>query len=103
MTDAADLAARVRAGTALRRLGHGIVGHEVDTGVLAGIAQQVEEWLPEVEGAQPRSRSIDSMKRDAWAQPMEATASARSPTAWCRGMPIPWARASGSSATGTRP
>jgi acyl-coenzyme A thioesterase PaaI-like protein len=70
MTDA-DLAARIRAGTALRRLGHGIVGHELDAGVLAGIAQQVEEWLPEVEGGETRSRSIDSMKRDAWAEPMD--------------------------------
>jgi acyl-coenzyme A thioesterase PaaI-like protein len=71
MSDASDLAARVRAGTALRRLGHGLVGHEVDVDLLAGIADQVEGWLPAVEGAQPRSRSIDSMKRDAWAQPMD--------------------------------
>jgi acyl-coenzyme A thioesterase PaaI-like protein len=70
MTDA-DLTARIRAGTALRRLGHGIVGHEIDANVLDGIAQQVEDWLPVVEGGQPRSRSIESMKRDAWAEPMD--------------------------------
>jgi len=59
----ADLAARTRAAGALRRLGHGIVGHHVDPALLDDIAGQVEEWLPGLESAPPRSRQIDDMKR----------------------------------------
>src|SRR3954468_8828254 len=55
--------ARVRAATALRRLGHGIVGHDVPAAVLSKIADTVESWFPDVESAPGRSRSIELMKR----------------------------------------
>jgi acyl-coenzyme A thioesterase PaaI-like protein len=58
-----DLSARSRAAAALRRLGHGIVGHHVDTPTLATIADHVEAWLPELEAAPARSRPVDDMKR----------------------------------------
>src|SRR3954447_23815151 len=61
--DDRDMLARVRAATALRRLGHGIVGHDVPAAVLSKIAETVESWFPDVESAPRRSRSIELMKR----------------------------------------
>ena len=69
--DDQDMLARVRAATALRRLGHGLVGHEVSPSLLSTVAETVESWLPEVESGQSRSRSIESMKRDHFARPAE--------------------------------
>jgi acyl-coenzyme A thioesterase PaaI-like protein len=70
MTDP-DLEARVRAGAALRRLGHAVVGHEIDPAFLTTVAAKVEEWLPEIESGETRSRSIVNMKREAWSTPAE--------------------------------
>ena len=66
-----DLAARTRAARALRRLGHAIVGHDIEPERLEGLAADVERWLPAIEAGRPRSRSIESMTREAWAQPPE--------------------------------
>lgn len=60
---ALDLAARTEAASALRRLGHAIVGHHVDPAVLHSIAGHVHAWLPELEEAPVRSRPVDDMKR----------------------------------------
>src|SRR5438477_2115126 len=69
--DDGDMLARVRAATALRRLGHGIVGHEVPASLLTDIAEHVEAWAPEVEAGRGRSRSVGSMKRDHFSRPAE--------------------------------
>src|SRR3954452_18451538 len=61
--DDRDMLARVRAATGLRRLGHGIVGHDVPAAVLSKIADTVESWFPDVESAPRRSRSLELMKR----------------------------------------
>jgi acyl-coenzyme A thioesterase PaaI-like protein len=69
-----DMLARVRAATALRRLGHGIVGHDVPGSVLTSIAETVESWFPAVESAPGRSRSLELMKqlkRDMFERPGE--------------------------------
>ncbi len=65
------MVARVRAATALRRLGHGIVGHDVPADVLSAIADTVEAWFPDVESAPGRLRSVDSMKRHMFERPGE--------------------------------
>src|SRR5438874_13037855 len=69
--DDQDMVARVRVATALRRLGHGIVGHEIPPALLTAIAEQVETWVPEVEAGRGRSRSVESMKRDHFSRPAE--------------------------------
>ena len=66
-----EMLARVRAATALRRLGHGIVGHDVDESVLSSIADTVESWFPDVESAPGRSRSVETMKRHMFERPSE--------------------------------
>lgn len=58
-----DLAARTEAASALRRLGHAIVGHHVEPSLLQTIAGHVTAWLPELERAPTRSRPVDDMKR----------------------------------------
>lgn len=65
------MVARVRAATALRRLGHGLVGHDVDESVLSSIADTVESWFPDVESAPGRSRSVETMKRHMFERPSE--------------------------------
>lgn len=60
---APDLAARTEAASALRRLGHAIVGHHVEPALLHAIAGHVEAWLPELEKAPVRSRPVEDMKR----------------------------------------
>src|SRR5438105_12498585 len=71
--DDRDMLARVRAASALRRLGHGIVGHEVSPSLLDTLADTVESWVPEVEAGRGRSRSVESMKRDHFARPAEGS------------------------------
>jgi acyl-coenzyme A thioesterase PaaI-like protein len=66
-----DLAARSRAAAALRRLGHAIVGHHVEPALLDDIAGTVEQWLPVLDNAPPRSRPVDDMKRRLYEQPEE--------------------------------
>jgi acyl-coenzyme A thioesterase PaaI-like protein len=57
------LEARTEAATALRRLGHALVGHEVDPATLQRITRLVEDVLPVVEAGAGRSRPVDDMKR----------------------------------------
>jgi len=54
---------RVACATAIRRLGHGVVGHVVDDVLLDRIAGFVEEILPPIEQGPPRGRPADDMKR----------------------------------------
>jgi len=65
------MVARVRAATSLRRLGHAIVGHDVSADVFDSIADGVESWLPAVEAAPGRSRSVETMKQHMFEQPAE--------------------------------
>ena len=54
---------RVACATALRELGHSIVGHAVDDDVLDRITALVRDVFPDVESAALRSRPVDDMKR----------------------------------------
>ena len=65
------MVARVRAATALRRLGHAIVGHDVPASVFDSISSQVDAWLPSVEAAPGRSRSVETMKQHMFERPPE--------------------------------
>ena len=65
------MVARVRAATALRRLGHAIVGHDVPASVFDSISSQVDTWLPSVEAAPGRSRSVETMKQHMFERPSE--------------------------------
>ena len=65
------MVARVRAATALRRLGHAIVGHDVPASVFDSISSQVDTWLPSVEAAPGRSRSVETMKQHMFERPDE--------------------------------
>jgi len=67
------MVARVRAATALRRLGHAIVGHDVPADLLDSIADGVESWLPSVESAPGRSRSVETMKQHMFEKPPEGS------------------------------
>ena len=61
--DPAASAARIACATALRQLGHAIVGHDADDRVLERVSAFVADVLPDVECAAPRSRPVDDMKR----------------------------------------
>jgi len=65
--------ARVRAATALRRLGHAIVSHDVPASTFDSVASHVEEWLPSIEASPGRSRSIETMKQHAFDRPPEGS------------------------------
>ena len=65
------MVARVQAATALRRLGHAIVGHDVPASLFDSIAAAVEEWLPVIESAPGRSRSVETMKQHMFERPLE--------------------------------
>jgi acyl-coenzyme A thioesterase PaaI-like protein len=73
MADDQDMLARVRAATALRRLAHSIVSHDVPAAQFDTIAAQVESWLPVVESAPGRSRSVDTMKQHMFERPPEGS------------------------------
>jgi acyl-coenzyme A thioesterase PaaI-like protein len=66
-----DLEARTRASTALRRLGHSIVSHDVEPAALHDLADEVERRLAVVEAGEPRHRSIESMKQHMFLEPGE--------------------------------
>ena len=76
--------ARTAAASALRRLGHAIVGHQVDDDVFERITAAIERVVPEIESGEPRSRPVDDMKRRLFETPRRRTASrwTTSPTAW---------------------
>jgi len=65
------MVARVRAATALRRLAHAIVSHDIPASVFEMITAGVDSWLPAVESAPGRSRSIETMKKHAFERPPE--------------------------------
>jgi len=73
MVDDQNMLARVRAATALRRLGHAIVSHDVPASTFDSVASQVESWLPSIESSPGRSRSIETMKRHAFERPPEGS------------------------------
>jgi acyl-coenzyme A thioesterase PaaI-like protein len=54
---------RISCATAMRELGHSMVGHSVPDDVLDRITEFVRDVLPEVESNAPRSRPTDDMKR----------------------------------------
>lgn len=62
-TPIAATESRISCATALRELGHSIVGHTVPDDVLDRIADFVREVLPEIESNRPRSRPVGDMKR----------------------------------------
>ncbi len=61
--DPAASPSRIACATALRRLGHAIVGRAADDAVLDRIRSFVDDVLPAIEVAAPRSRPVDDMKR----------------------------------------
>ena len=63
LDDAPTFAARVRAADALRRLGHAIVGHDVDLATFDEITAEAERWLGAIEPAPRRQRPVGDMKR----------------------------------------
>lgn len=67
------MVARIRAATALRRLAHSIVSHDVPAPTFDSITAAVESWLPAVEAAPGRSRSIETMKQHAFERPPEGS------------------------------
>ena len=73
MTGDQNMLARVRAATALRRLGHAIVGHDVPASTFESITADVESWLPSIESAPGRSRSVDTMKQHMFERPPEGS------------------------------
>ena len=54
---------RISAATALRRLGHAIVGHQVSDEVFDRVTRAIDNLLPTIEAGAPRSRPVDDMKR----------------------------------------
>jgi len=67
--DAAELDARVRAATALRRLGHALVGHTADVDLLERIAGLADRAAATVERGEPRVRPVEALKRALWEAP----------------------------------
>lgn len=60
---------RERAASALRRLGHALVGHDADPALLDRIAELAARTAATVEGGAPRTRPIDAIKRQLWESP----------------------------------
>lgn len=63
MDDAATFEARVRAAGAMRRLGHALVAHDLDAATFTEIADRIDGWLADIDGAPRRQRPIGDMKR----------------------------------------
>lgn len=59
-------AQRSRAASALRRLGHALVGHDVDADLLERIAATAEAQAVEAEQTARRSRPVAAIKRRLW-------------------------------------
>lgn len=55
--------ARLSAAGALRRLGHAVVGHQVEDPLFGEVTRTIEELTARIESGPPRSRPIDDMKR----------------------------------------
>ena len=63
--------ARARAAAALRRLGHAVVGHEVDGALLERIAELADLTAGAVEQGARRERPVGAIKRRLWESPPE--------------------------------
>jgi acyl-coenzyme A thioesterase PaaI-like protein len=61
--------ARIEAATALRRLGHALVGHAADEQLLRRIAQLADRTAAQVEQGEPRTRPIEDIKARLWERP----------------------------------
>jgi acyl-coenzyme A thioesterase PaaI-like protein len=66
-----DLDARIRAADALRRLTHGLVGRQLDAGLLAEIAEVAEGLAERVDAAGVRRRHPDGMRFDVFRRPVD--------------------------------
>ena len=64
-----QLAARIRAAEALRRLGHAVVGHDADPALLDRVAEAANATAETVEQGEQRNRPIESIKRRLWEAP----------------------------------
>jgi acyl-coenzyme A thioesterase PaaI-like protein len=63
--------ARTRAAAALRRLGHAIVAHDVETELLERIVELTDRTTATVEAGAERKRQVDELKRRQWRTPPE--------------------------------
>ncbi len=61
--------ARIRAATALRRLGHALVGHHVDDALLEELADAAESFAARLGAGAPRHRPAEDMKRRMFEDP----------------------------------
>src|SRR5918999_324473 len=61
--------ARIDAATALRRLGHALVGHAADERLLRRIAELADRTAAQVEQGEPRKRPIEDIKARLWDGP----------------------------------
>jgi acyl-coenzyme A thioesterase PaaI-like protein len=62
---------RTRAATAMRRLGHGLIGRHVEPAVLTEIAEQAERLADAVEMGPPRHRPEEGMRIDVFERPVD--------------------------------
>ena len=69
MTETAASPIRIAAATALRQLGHAIVGHEVDDALMTRVAGIAQDLAAEVADGPPRRRPVEEMKHDLFAGP----------------------------------
>lgn len=61
---------RDRTGSAIRRLGHAIVGHQIDEHTLASLADELEAMIERVSAGGPRSRTSHNFQRgEEWMPP----------------------------------
>jgi acyl-coenzyme A thioesterase PaaI-like protein len=67
---AEDLEGRTRAAAAVRRLVHGLVGRQLDGGLLSEIAVMAEQLAEEVEASPVRRRHPDGMRFDVYDRPV---------------------------------
>lgn len=70
-----DIEPRARAGLAVRRLGHALVGHEVPASLVEEVATTVDALADRLEaGGPPRTRAIETFGTDAWQQQADSEA-----------------------------
>src|SRR5207253_4056432 len=62
---------RTRAATAMRRLGHGLIGRQVDAALLTEMAEQAERLASLVEAGPPRHRPEEGMRIDVFDRPVD--------------------------------
>jgi acyl-coenzyme A thioesterase PaaI-like protein len=63
-----ELEARARAGRAVRRLGHALVGRQASARLIDEAATTVDALAARIEAGAPRQRAIESFGGSAWAQ-----------------------------------